>query len=160
MKSKSRVGYLWVNIILMKMAGVSICCFPDNGGKPPSIDLFWRFPCQPPAFTTSQWSWPVPHKIDTKPSRIVQLGKNLVDITQKSSEFMKHHKRNKLWQSQKGARQRNIVQWKIHARLPTLFLDTLVSLAPTPEHIREGSKKRIFTFSRPWLLRPRTPPPP
>ena len=32
------------------MASVSICCFGDNGGKPPSIDLFSRLPCQ--AYTT------------------------------------------------------------------------------------------------------------
>ena len=42
-----------VNVTLMKMAGLSICCFLDNGGKPPSIDLFWSRPCQPRPSTLS-----------------------------------------------------------------------------------------------------------
>ena len=36
----------------------------------------------------------------------------------------------------------------------------LVRCITTACNVREGSKKKIFTFSRPWLLRPRTPPPP
>ena len=35
---------------------VSICCFPDNGRKPPSIDLFWSRPCQARP-TTLSWCY-------------------------------------------------------------------------------------------------------
>ena len=56
---------MWENIILMKMASVSICCFPDNGGKPPSIDLFWRLPCQ--ACLHNPATILRGYKMDTKP---------------------------------------------------------------------------------------------
>ena len=53
-KKMFQIQYFLVNIILVKMAGLSICCFLDNGGKPPSIDLFWSRPCQPRP-TTLSW---------------------------------------------------------------------------------------------------------